>query len=218
MFIAISNVLSEAEIAAIRSKLDVVSFVSGKTTAGTYARTVKQNEQATLASTEAILSKVEATLSVNPMFKAAAMPKSFVKLMVSRYREGMQYGTHVDEPMMNGIRTDLSFTLFLADPSTYQGGELVIEENDGTREFKLEAGSLILYPATTLHHVAPVDSGERLAIVGWVRSLVRDDHRREIIFDLETAIAAARSNATDRNMLDRLYKVRANLVRMWVDD
>jgi PKHD-type hydroxylase len=218
MFIAVENVLEPAEIAAIVDTLPDESFSSGKTSAGAHARAVKDNEQVKSAASEAILKKVEQTLRAHPLFLAAAMPKGFVKLMISRYRTGMHYGTHVDEPVMNGMRTDLSFTLFLSDPLSYDGGELVIEENDGDRTFKLSAGSLILYPTTTLHRVADVTRGERLAVVGWVRSLIRNNDERETIFDLENIIAASRAMNAERAVLDRLYKVRANLVRKWVDD
>jgi PKHD-type hydroxylase len=220
MFLAITDVLSKAEIAAICEELKTVenAFASGRATAGAHARAVKDNEQATVAASSEILKRIETTLLANPVFKAAAMPKAFVKLMISRYQPGMHYGTHVDDPLMNGVRTDLSFTLFLEDPEKYGGGELVIEENDGDRDFKLSAGGLVLYPTTTLHHVAEVTSGIRLAIVGWVRSYVREDSKRELIFDLENALATLRAQNAARPVLDQLYKVRANLVRMWADD
>jgi PKHD-type hydroxylase len=152
------------------------------------------------------------------VFKAAAMPKSFVKLLVSRYLPGMEYGTHVDDALMGGVRTDMSFTLFLCDPGTYDGGELVIEGNDGDTEVKLPAGHLVLYPTTTLHRVAPVTRGERLVVVGWVRSFIRSGEDREILFDLENVIAASRAASIDRGILNRLLKVKANLLRKWVED
>jgi PKHD-type hydroxylase len=217
MFLVISDVLSADEIAAARGFLAEGSlFSDGASTAGRHARAVKNNEQADAARTSPILKKTETVLMANPVFKAAARPQSFVKLMVSRYRKGMAYGTHVDNPLMEGKRTDLSLTLFLSEPETYSGGELVIEGNDGDRLFKLPAGSLVLYPTTTLHRVNEVTSGERLAIVGWVRSLIRNDQQRELLFDLDNAVASL--GDADRAVADRLHKVRANLVRMWSED
>jgi PKHD-type hydroxylase len=215
MFLEISNVLVAVEVEAIREAVAGAAFVSGASTAGGHARTVKDNEQ---SNDGAILKKTEAACRANPVFMAAARPQSFVKLMVSRYRPGMQYGLHVDEPVMNGARTDLSFTLFLSDPASYDGGALIIEGNDGTRDFKLAAGSLVLYPPTTLHRVEPVTRGERLAVVGWVRSLIRSHENRELLFDLDNALAALRQGPAERAVLDRLYKVRANLIRQWAED
>jgi PKHD-type hydroxylase len=218
MFLPIADVLSSAEVSAIVETLKESAFTSGKSTAGGHAQAVKDNEQAQERAVRPVLTKVEQTLEAHPVFKAAARPRRFVKTMISRYRKGMEYGLHVDEPMMNGVRTDLSFTLFLSKPEDCDGGELVIEGHDGDRAFKLPAGSLILYPSSTLHRVAPVKSGERLAVVGWVRSLIRNNEDRELLFDLETALAELRRQAADRAILDALYKVRANLLRKWVDD
>jgi PKHD-type hydroxylase len=218
MFLPIADVLSSAEVSAIVATLNDSAFMSGKSTAGSHAQAVKDNEQAQEKAVRPVLTKVEQTLEAHPVFKAAARPKQFVKTMISRYRKGMEYGLHVDEPMMSGVRTDLSFTLFLSNPEDCEGGELVIEGHDGDRAFKLPSGSLILYPSATLHRVAPIKSGERLAVVGWVRSFIRNNEDRELLFDLETALAELRRQAADRAILDALYKVRANLLRKWIED
>jgi PKHD-type hydroxylase len=220
MFLVIPHVLNEVELQAAREHLAAASavFEPGSKTAGAHARAVKSNEQAEPAAVEGLLKKIGATLMAHPVFKAAAQPKTLVRMMVSRYRPGMHYGTHVDDAVMQGLRTDLSFTLFLADPDTYSGGELLIEENDGERSFKLAAGDLILYPTTTLHQVAAVGEGERLAVVGWVRSYLRESSERELLFDLENVIASLRQSSVDRAILDRLYKIRGNLLRKWVED
>jgi PKHD-type hydroxylase len=126
-------------------------------------------------------------------------------------------GTHVDDALMDGMRTDVSFTLFPAEPETYEGGALVIETAAGEQAFKLGAGSMILYPSNTLHRVAPVERGERLAVVGWARSFVHSPERREIPFDLETA----RRDLFDlqgKSSTYQLSKCAANLLRMWADD
>jgi len=164
------------------------------------------------------LRKVEARLEQNGVFQSAARAKRIVKLLLSRYERGMAYGAHVDDAMMGGQRTDLSFTLFLSDPQTYEGGELVIERTEGDRAFKLPAGHLLLYPSTTLHRVEPVTRGVRLAAVGWVRSLVREEAQRELLFDLDQAVQLLRDGGDRERALDLVLKTRSNLLRRWVED
>jgi PKHD-type hydroxylase len=119
---------------------------------------------------------------------------------------------------MGGVRTDLSFTLFMSDPATYKGGELVIEGHDGDTEVKLAAGGLVLYPTTSLHHVNRVIEGERLAIVGWVRSFIRSAEHREALFDLDQVVATLKANGAERGLMNPVMKVRNTLTRMWVED
>jgi PKHD-type hydroxylase len=133
--------------------------------------------------------------------------------LFSRYQPGHAYGPHVDDALMEGLRTDAAFTLFLSAPAAYDGGELVIETSAGEEGFKLAAGSLVSYPASTLHRVAPVVSGERLAAVGWVRSYIRDPGHRELLFDLETARRALFDREGKTREGDLLAKCAANLVR-----
>ena len=220
MILHIHDAIDGARVQAIVDKVlaDPDAFEDGRKTAGWYARAVKNNEQAQSSAADDICGMIAKTLLAHPVFKAAAMPKSFVKILISRYRPGMSYGAHVDDALMGGVRTDLSFTLFLTDPATYDGGALIVEGNDGDTEVRLPAGSLVLYPTTALHRVGPVTRGERLAIVGWVRSYIRSHEEREILFDLENAIAALREAKADRAVMDRLFKVRANLIRKWADD
>ena len=123
----------------------------------------------------------------NELFCLAARPKALSPLLFSRYDTGMQYGSHVDDALMGGMRTDISFTLFLSDATSYDGGELIIDSASGEETFKLEAGALVAYPATSLHRVGAVTRGARLAAVGWARSFVRDPAQRELLFDLDTA-------------------------------
>ena len=138
--------------------------------------------------------------------------------MISRYKPGKQYGTHVDDALMRGLRTDISFTLFLSEPETYEGGALVVESAAGEQEFRLAAGAMIVYPSTELHRVESVKKGERLAAVGWARSFIRSSEQREILFDLENA----RRNIFDLHgktlAFDQVSKCSANLLRMWADD
>jgi PKHD-type hydroxylase len=145
-------------------------------------------------------------------------PRTVSPMLLSRYQTGMTYGRHVDDALMKGLRTDVSFTLFLSDPQSYEGGELVIEGTFGEQAIKLEAGSVVTYPSTTLHRVEPVREGVRLAAVGWVRSYVRSAEQREILFDIETVRRRLFDRSGKSEEFDRLTKVQSNLLRAWADD
>jgi PKHD-type hydroxylase len=216
----IADVLTPDAVATIRQSLFAEDdrFVSGKSTAGWYAREVKDNDQSTGPAALAAMQQVETALMTHPVFKAAARPKKFVKTLVSRYKPGMQYGTHVDDALMGGMRTDLSFTLFLSAPEEYEGGELVIEALDGENANKLPPGHLVLYQTTSLHRVNPVTRGERLAIVGWVRSFIRNVEQRETLFELDQIVAGMVAAQADRAAVNPVMKVRNTLTRMWAED
>jgi PKHD-type hydroxylase len=216
MFIAIEGVLNASEVAALKGAAETLSFADGRATAGKIAREIKANDQAAPSpELEAIQAKVTAALMAHPVFTAAAHPKAMTRLILSRYREGQTYGMHVDDALMQGLRTDLSFTLFLNDPDSYEGGALIIADTAEERAFKLAPGDLILYPSTTLHRVEPVTSGTRLCIVGWVQSWIRDAGQREILFDLDRSIAEVHAREGKSALLDTLTKTRSNLIRMW---
>lgn len=136
-------------------------------------------------------------------------------MLVSRYREGQTYGAHVDDAIMGGARTDLSFTLFLSEPDGYDGGALIVEDVLEARSIKLGPGEMILYPSTALHRVEPVSRGERLAVVGWIESWVREAERREALFDMELALREVHGREGKSALFDRLAKTRSNLLRMW---
>jgi PKHD-type hydroxylase len=220
MLLTIADVLSSSDVAAIHKAVTdgKITFRDGGQTAGWQAKAVKRNEQATGPTAASLMEDVRAKLMAHPVFTAAAAPKLLTGMLLSRYTPGMTYGTHVDNALMGGIRTDLSFTLFLSAPDTYDGGALVIEGNGEETEIKLPAGGLVLYPTTSLHRVDELTSGERLAIVGWVRSFIRNHDHRETLFDLENAIATLRLQNADRALINQLLKVRANLQRNWVED
>jgi PKHD-type hydroxylase len=218
MLLAIQNVLTPREAAAMQEAAATMPFGDGKASAGRYARDVKANDQAEPSDTlEAIRAKVGTALSANHVFLSAARPKAVTPLILSRYRQGQTYGTHVDDAIMGGLRTDLSFTLFLSDPETYDGGALVIDDTLEPRAIRLCAGDMILYPSGTLHRVDPVTRGERLAVVGWVQSLIRDPGQREILFDLDRSIAEVHGRDGKSALFDVLTKARSNLVRMWAE-
>jgi PKHD-type hydroxylase len=218
MFLVIGGVLDRHEVAAIRAAAGRIAFVDGRATAGRYARAVKRNEQAAASpALDGILAKVEKTLMASVLFVTAARPRRIVRLLVSRYSGGQEYGAHVDDALMDGARTDLSFTLFLSDEDAYAGGALIVEDTLEERAIRLPPGDLILYPSTTLHRVEPVTQGERLAVVGWATSWVRDPGRREILFDLERTLREVHAAEGKTPVADRLAKTRSNLLRMWAE-
>jgi PKHD-type hydroxylase len=218
MMIAVTSVLSPAEATLLAGAARALTFDDGRATAGRFVQTVKANDQAAASpDRDALLARVEQALAAHPVFRSAARPRALTRLILSRYRQGQTYGLHVDDALMQGLRTDLSFTLFLSDPATYDGGALIIEDHFESRAIKLAAGDLILYPSTSLHQVEPVTRGERLAVVGWVQSLIRDAGQREILFDLDQSVEASFADTGKSPQFDRLARTRSNLLRMWAE-
>ncbi|MEM7773177.1 MAG: Fe2+-dependent dioxygenase [Cyanobacteria bacterium P01_E01_bin.6] len=223
MIICINQVLSSTEIETIRATLDSESFVDGRTTAGRYARDVKQNQQLSSQSQAGsdVKGAIAQALQKHPLIQIAARPKTMRPVMISRYQAGMTYGSHVDNALMgNGssiMRTDLSLTLFLSDPSSYKGGELVIESHQGEQDLKLDAGAAVLYPSSTLHRVEPVTEGVRFAAVTWIQSFIRDPNQREILFDLDTIRQTLFEQQGKSHEFDLLAKSISNLLRLWSD-
>jgi PKHD-type hydroxylase len=219
MILAVPDVLSAADVAALRSGLAAIPFAPGQSTAGWAASRVKANLQAADGpETEAMRTLVQQRLMAHPVLALATRPKAILGPLFARYLPGHAYGTHVDNALIGGMRTDVSFTLFLSDPQACDGGELVIDTPSGEEAFKLPAGSVLTYAATTLHRVAPVKSGERLAAAGWIRSHVRDAAQRELLFDLETARRRLFDREGKSPEADLLARCAANLLRMWCDD
>jgi len=219
MILSIADVLGPADIEAVRTGLDNATFVDGTVTAGWLAKPVKANLQARPdREIERLREFVEARLRESALFVLATRPKAVIGPLFSRYQPGHAYGAHVDDALISDMRTDVSFTVFLSQPATYEGGELIIDTASGEEAFKLPAGCVVTYPATTLHRVAPVTGGERVAAAGWVRSYVRDPARRELLFDLETARRALFAREGKSREFDLLSKSAANLIRMWAED
>lgn len=222
MLICISHVLSPDELAAIHGCISSKDYIDGKKTAGWAAAQVKSNLQ--LSSSSKGYKKAQKIISDglerNQVFILAAIPKAMRPILISRYEAGMSYGTHVDNALMGNnprMRTDLAFTLFLNDPDEYEGGELVVEDLGGEREYKLPAGSLVVYPADSLHRVAEVTSGCRHVAVSWVQSLVRDPAKRQILFELETVRTMLREKHEKSEETDLLARSTSGLWRMWAD-
>ena len=218
MLLMIADVLTPVQAEDIRSNLGAMRFEDGKATAGWSAQLVKDNDQAREGAALSLLrEKVSRAILDHEVFSLAVRPKALTPLIFSRYGEGRRYGTHVDNPLMDGLRTDVSFTLFLAEPATYDGGELVIETMAGEEEVKLPAGHLVAYASTSLHRVEPVTRGERLAAVGWAQSYIRDGARRELLFDIETTRRNLFAQSGKSPEFDLLSKSSANLFRMWAE-
>ncbi|TAF57508.1 MAG: Fe2+-dependent dioxygenase [Oscillatoriales cyanobacterium] len=219
MLFQLPNLLTSEALTDLRHRLAAAQFIDGKLTAGWHAKSVKANEQ--LAAQDTIGTQVKTTvreaLWQHPLFQAAVRPRVIHSLLVSRYSVGMSYGRHVDNAQMQGHRTDVSLTVFLSEPSEYDGGELVIESADREQGYKLDAGSAIIYPATTLHRVDPVTRGDRLVVVGWVQSWVRDASQREILFDLDTAQRSLFARDGKTAEFDLIAKSQANLLRRWTE-
>lgn len=216
MQLSIAQCLTIDEISDIATTLSRMRFEDGRATAGWNARLVKSNEQAAASVTLDLLrNRVTRALRANPVFEMAVRPKALSSLIFSRTGEGQGYGSHIDNPIMDGLRTDVSFTLFLSDPDSYDGGELVMETASGEEAIKLPAGAAFVYPSTTLHRVNMVKRGQRLAAVGWAQSYIRDASRRELLFELETARRRLFDLHGKTAEFDLLSKCHANLVRMW---
>ena len=219
MMILLEAVLAAEDGARVRRGLDAAPWKDGRATAGPAARPVKQNHQAAgdAPEVEALGAFVVAALRRHPLFDIATRPRAISRPLFSRYEAGETYGPHTDDALMGDppLRSDIAFTLFLSDPATYEGGALTVTTPLGDQAIKLNAGDAVLYPAGTVHHVAPVTSGMRLACVGWVQSLVRDPARREVLFDLATARAQCAAGARETLLL--LDKAQSNLLRMWAE-
>jgi PKHD-type hydroxylase len=219
MILVIADVLSGADVAEVRAALAGTTFVDGKASAGWSARLVKSNLQASAGpSLDRAQELVEGRLTEHAVFALATRPKRIIGPLFARYEPGHAYGAHVDDALLGGVRGDVSFTLFLSPSESYDGGELILDTPAGEEAFKLGPGSLVTYPATHLHRVAPVTRGERLVAAGWVRSYIRDAGKRELLFDLDTARRRLFDREGKTAEADLLAKCAANLLRTWCED
>lgn len=221
MSIILERVLEPEDLGRVRARLGELAWAPGKRTAGAAARSVKENLQADAADarTQALERFVAEALARHPLFEIAARPARVSRLLFSCYEPGMTYGLHTDDALMGAsadkLRTDLALTLFLAGADSYDGGELVVQSALGDQSIKLAAGDAILYPAGSIHKVAPVTRGVRFACVGWIQSYVADAAQREILFDLSTLRARLSDAGLAPDEVLRLDKSISNLLRMW---
>lgn len=220
MILCIADVLDRDALADLRSTIASGVFVDGVLSSGWASRLVKHNEQLGAGpALAAAQDQVIAALKANPVFSTAVLPRRFAPPLFARYEPGMQFGTHMDNPLMgpDHMRADVSVTIFLSEPDDYDGGELVMETTGGEAEYKLAAGSAIAYPTTMLHRVEPVTRGLREVAVTWAQSLVRRADEREILFDLDRVARAMFERDGKTEEFDLINKTSANLKRLWVD-
>ena len=221
MLITIPDLLDQQRLDFINQTLDKAKFIDGTLSAGMAAKRVKNNEE--LAADDQQMQQlnnlVMGSLVQHDEFKAAAIPFRVAAPYYARYSKGMTYGDHVDDPIMGGAgqqyRSDVSTTVFLNEPGEYEGGELVITTSFGEQKIKLSAGSAVVYPSSSLHHVAEVTKGTRLVAVTWSQSMVRDPAKRELLYQLNQAresLLKQRPDDTETKQVDISY---VNLFRMW---
>lgn len=225
MLLAIPEVLSAEQVKQARQILDSAEWVDGKVTAGHQSALAKNNQQLPEGSPAAhdLGEMILAALGQNALFISAALPLRVFPPLFNRYTGGQAFGTHVDNAIRqvpgtgHRIRTDLSATLFFAQPEEYDGGELVVEDTYGVHSVKLPAGHLVLYPSTSLHHVRPVTRGSRIASFFWIQSMVRDDGERTLLFDLDVAIQKLNRDFPQDSPAIQLTGIYHNLMRRWAE-
>ena len=221
MLITIPNILDKQRLDFINQVLEKANFVDGTLSAGMAAKRVKNNEE--LAADDQQMQQlnnlVMGSLVQHDEFKAAAIPFRVAAPYYARYNKGMTYGDHVDDPIMGGAgqqyRSDVSTTVFLNEPSEYEGGELVITTSFGEQKIKLSAGSAVVYPSSSLHHVAEVTKGTRLVAVTWSQSMIRDPAKRELLYQLNQARESLLNNRPDDFETKQIDISYVNLFRMW---
>ncbi len=223
MLVSVPDVLTADQVKQARQLLEKAEWVDGRVTAGYQSAKAKDNAQ--LPESHPVAKQLGETilsaLGKNSLFLSAALPLRVFPPLFNRYQGGQSFGTHVDNAIRqvpgtpHKIRTDLSATLFLSAPEEYEGGELTVEDTYGVKNIKLPAGHLILYPATSLHHVKPVTRGARIASFFWIQSIIRDDGQRAILFDLDLAIQRVGRDHADSPVGVQLTGVYNNLLRQW---
>ncbi|MBC7893975.1 MAG: Fe2+-dependent dioxygenase [Cytophagaceae bacterium] len=225
MLLHIPDVLTAQQVHDARTLLDESAWVDGNVTAGHQSARAKRNMQIPEDHpvSQQLGEVILRALGVNPLFISAALPLKVFPPLFNRYEGGHSFGTHVDNAIRtvtgtpHKVRTDLSATLFLASPDEYDGGELVVEDLYGVHNVKLPAGHMVLYPASSLHHVRPVTRGARVASFFWIQSMVRDDGERSLLFDLDSVIQGITPDLPQHPALVQLTGVYHNLLRRWAD-
>lgn len=225
MLLRIPQLLSATQVAQARRVLLAAEWVDGNVTSGHQSARAKSNLQVPEQHPAAreVGGMILQALSSNPLFMSAALPQHVFPPLFNRYGLGQKFDTHVDNAVrqhrLSGlrIRTDLSATLFLAEPADYDGGELLIEDTYGSQSIKLAAGDLILYPSTSLHQVTPVTRGERLASFFWIQSMVRDDGHRRLLFEMDQSIQQLGADLPSHRGVVQLTGVYHNLLRQWAE-
>lgn len=221
MLLTIPKLLNPAQLQKVHELLAAAPFVDGKLSAGFAAARVKHNEEMRQdpERMQLLVRILMASLGHNERFRSAALPHRVADPIFARYRPGMTYGDHVDDPIMGTtgprFRTDVSLTLFLNPPEDYEGGELLMRTPFGDRRVKLPAGDAVIYPSSSLHQVAEVTKGERLVALTWIQSYVRDPAQRELLYELNQAREVLLKEAPAAEHTAQVDRSYANLVRMW---
>lgn len=223
MMLHIPGILSPADVAQMREALEAAEWEDGRVTAGHLAVRTKANLQLPVESPLAVAlgQRILKRLGQTPLFIAAALPLRVLPPRFNRYEGGGTYGSHIDNALfrMPGtdtyVRTDLSSTVFLSEPDSYEGGELVVEDSYGAHRVKLAAGDMVLYPGTSHHHVTPVTRGTRLAAFFWTQSLVPAEADRRSLFEMDQAIQTLAGEQPDHPSVAALTGVYHNLLRRW---
>jgi len=223
MMVHIPNVLTPEQVARCREVMTRADWVDGNVTSGHQSRKVKYNLQLPEEAPEAreLSDMVYKALYRTPLFMSAVLPQQVYPPLFNRYDAGMTFGAHVDNAIRTHpqmpvrIRTDVSATLFISAPEDYDGGELVVEDSYGSHEVKLPAGDMIVYPATSLHNVTPITRGSRIASFFWTQSLIRDDSKRALLFDLDMSIVQLTRDHPDHPSIVTLTACYHNLLRQW---
>ena len=213
----ISPLLNDEEIQIFKNKLNKENedWQDGKKTAGSHAAKVKNNLQLKReCDTSQGLSKfITNKILSNPLIKSFSLPKKIHGIMFTKSRKGMQYGRHIDNAFMSSGRADLSFTIFINEKDSYQGGELIVENLNSEKTFKLNSGEIIIYPSTYLHSVKEINFGERLVCVGWIESYIKSIEEREYLFDIDAGARSLLSKHGRSDELDLIFKSYSNLLR-----
>jgi PKHD-type hydroxylase len=222
MLLRIPGVLDGKQLQTVRQLLARTPFIDGKLSAGLAAKRAKHNEEVApgAAQLKQLNDIVMGSLVANSIYRNGALPHRVAAPFYARYTSAMDYGDHIDDPVMGPgprYRSDIAITIFLSDPKSYEGGELIIRTSFGDRDIKLAAGDAIMYPASSLHRVAPVTRGERLVAVTWVQSLVRDAAKRELLYELNLAREKLLQTLPDAEETARVNTAYVNLVRMWAE-
>ena len=225
MLLQIPDVLTAEQVASCRELLESADWVDGRVTAGHQSGRAKNNLQRPEDNEHArkLGDTIIAALERNSLFMAAALPLKVFPPLFNRYQDGQSFGNHVDNAIRqvpgtpHRVRTDLAATLFFTNPDEYDGGELVVEDTYGLHAVKLPAGHMVLYPASSVHHVRPVTRGARLASFFWIQSMVRDDGERTLLFDLDVAIQRLAGEVPDHTSVVELTSLYHNLLRRWAD-
>jgi PKHD-type hydroxylase len=225
MLLQVPALLSSTQLAAIRTRLDAAVWGDGRATAGEQSARVKANLQ--LPHDEAVSrelsTEVLRALELSPLFISATLPRYVFPPLFNRYEAGMEFGAHIDNAMRQipgtarRLRTDLSATLFLSAPEEYEGGELTIEDTYGTQSVKLGAGSMLVYPASSVHRVLAVTRGIRMAAFFWIQSMIRDDGARTLLYDLDRSIRELTQARAQDESIVRLTGCYHNLLRRWAE-